>query len=146
MSKTTSRPKLRLNSQPKIKPLKLPQKKAIKASNVKSGENIEVVNKEVENAKQKSLKKRHEQYIKNLNYFRNKYPKCFTVPPKPLKINIHLDLTENEKNITSKTVIRNFLRKYTKSHQYRNSLVLGAERVGLEGIVDSKIEENLNNI
>ncbi len=96
---------------------------------------------------QKSLAKEKEQYKKSLEFVSTRYPKCFTIPPSPLKIGIHKDLYDMQDGNLSKTTIRRFLAKYCKSQDYKNAHILGALRVDLNGNSESSVtEEQIINI
>lgn len=72
------------------------------------------------------------------------YPHLF-VEIKPLKIGILEDLAERHQGIFSKTSIRKFLRKHTRSKAYQESLKSGSQRYDLAGtavgtVTDQEIE------
>lgn len=73
------------------------------------------------------------------------YPRVFTSDDKeilPLKINIHNDLFVALKDQASKRSIRDALKIYTKRPAYWKKLVLGAERVDLDGTVCGTVESD----
>lgn len=69
---------------------------------------------------------------------------CFTTPlASPLSIQIHKELIklEQDKKLYSETEIRNFLKVYTRSRKYRDSLIVGANRLNLDGSTSSLVTE-----
>lgn len=71
------------------------------------------------------------------------YPRVFSSDDKeilPLKINIHNDLFVTLKDQASKRSIRDALKIYTKRPAYWKKLVLGAERVDLNGEICGTVE------
>ena len=81
-----------------------------------------------------------------LQYLRQTYPKCFTLPHSPLAIAIHRQLLEQESakenSPLSKTLIAKILRIYTCHYKYKKSLIVGANRVNLDGTIASQVTEN----
>lgn len=66
------------------------------------------------------------------------YPAVFDLEnPKPLKIGIHNDLTEDAK--ISKTQMRKALSAYTRHYAYISCLVAGGHRVNLQGEVGAEV-------
>jgi hypothetical protein len=81
-------------------------------------------------------------FLKIINYFRTKYPNCFSVPMKPLAIGLHKEMINKCEEIgVSKTQIRRFCSAYCHRKVYKTILVVGAERVDLEGNVTSVVTE-----
>jgi hypothetical protein len=85
----------------------------------------------------------NEDYQLILGYMREHYPKCFptTAIPLPLAIGIHEQLFAIPDLPFSKMKIRKFLGKYTKSYNYRQQLIIGNDRMHLDGSIGSKILE-----
>jgi len=88
----------------------------------------------------KSLSSKKE-YFNILKHMQKSYPRAFTNPPSPLSIGIHLEIRKAESGNMSNNLINKFLFAYTRSKDYKNSIVLGANRVNLEGNVISSISE-----
>lgn len=84
-----------------------------------------------------------EDYHAILSYMQGHYPKSF--PPKlvalPLALGIHNQLFEVNDFPFSKTKIRQFLKRYTASREYRASLIVGNDRFDLNGKPTSRILE-----
>ena len=135
------KPKLTLKPEAKEKALTLLKEKGIDASKAKHKEPAESVKKEAIITQKLSEEEKQKRYLENLEYFSKKYPKCFTNKLQLLKINIHKDLMELEKENKPISLIRFFLRTYTRDPKYRKLIVLGAERIDLEGKVASKVEK-----
>ena len=74
-------------------------------------------------------------YKQILKTMQDTYPHCFTTPPKPLAINIHLSLIEAKIEDVSKTMLRKFLVCYCRTKNYKDALQLSADRVDLQGNV-----------
>ena len=71
-----------------------------------------------------------------------KYPKCFSKPPKPLAIGILKDvLAERQALEITKGQLQQFFHRYCGKDQYKQALVVGVERVDLEGNVRSTVTE-----
>jgi len=88
-----------------------------------------------------------EDYYAILKYMQEHYPKCFTTPPSPLAIGIHNLLFAIEDMPFSKTKTRRFFASYTRTKKYLSSLVVGNDRIGLDGMPTSKvIAEEVKNI
>ena len=81
------------------------------------------------------------QYKETLAYLQTQYPKCFTNPPSPLAIGIHKEIFNEQQEHLSKTIIKYFLILYCSKIAYRNSLILGANRIDLHGNVTSVVTE-----
>lgn len=81
------------------------------------------------------------QYFNVLKKMQKKYPKAFTNPPTPLAIGIHLERRKNDEDNMSNNLINRFLFVYTRSKNYKSSIVVGANRVNLEGNVISTISD-----
>jgi ProP effector len=81
-----------------------------------------------------------------IQFLSDTFPACFTVEgdAKPLKIGIFQDLAEAlaEEPRVSKTLLRSSLRHYTNSWRYLYSIKAGADRVGLDGSADAKVEQD----
>jgi sRNA-binding protein len=83
-----------------------------------------------------------ELYIKVLRHMQGKYPKCFSKPPKPLAIGILKDvLAERIELEITRGQLQQFFHRYCGKDQYKQALVVGAERVDLEGNVRSTVTE-----
>ena len=74
-------------------------------------------------------------YKQILKTVQSAYPHCFTIPPKPLAINIHLSLIETKIEGISKTMLRKFLVCYCRTKNYKDALQLRSDRVDLQGNV-----------
>jgi sRNA-binding protein len=71
-----------------------------------------------------------------------KYPKCFSKPPKPLAIGILKNvLAERIELESTRGQLQQFFHRYCGKDQYKQALVVGAERVDLEGNVRSTVTE-----
>ena len=83
-----------------------------------------------------------ELYLKVLRHLQEKYPKCFSKPPKPLAIGILKDvLAERQALEITRGQLQQFFHRYCGKDQYKQALVVGAERVDLEGNVRSTVTE-----
>ena len=83
-----------------------------------------------------------ELYLKVLRHMQEKYPKCFSKPPKPLAIGILKDvLAERIELEITRGQLQQFFHRYCGKDQYKQALVVGAERVDLEGNVRSTVTE-----
>lgn len=80
-------------------------------------------------------------YQEILAFLQNQHPDCFSSPPKPLKLKIHEDLHRLYSGKFSKTIIRKFFTVYCGTKQYKQTLIVGANRVDLAGNVVSQITE-----
>lgn len=82
-------------------------------------------------------------YLKILRHMQEKYPKCFSKPPKPLAIGILKDvvLAERQALEITRGQLQQFFHRYCGKDQYKEVLVVGAERVELEGNVRSTVTE-----
>jgi sRNA-binding protein len=107
----------------------------------KSGINPTKTKKErIEPARKQMLS--FELYLKVLRHLQEKYPKCFSKPPKPLAIGILKDvLVECGKLEITRGQLQQFFHRYCGKDQYKQALVVGAERVDLEGNVRSTVTE-----
>lgn len=77
-----------------------------------------------------------EEYLVILEYLQKNYPKCFSARnthPLPLALGIHKQLLVNEGLPFAKVKIRRFLKRYTRSKEYRKNLIIGSPRVDLQG-------------
>jgi len=81
-----------------------------------------------------------------IKFLSESFPNCFSIEgdAKPLKIGIFKDLAEKleEEPRLSKTLLRASLRHYTNSWRYLYSVKEGADRVGLDGEADAKVEKD----
>jgi len=83
-----------------------------------------------------------ELYLKVLRHLQEKYPKCFSKPPKPLAIGILKDvLAERQALEITRGQLQQFFKRYCWKDQYKQALVVGAERVDLEGNLRSTVIE-----
>lgn len=81
-------------------------------------------------------------YTKILRHFRAKYPNCFSRPRKLLAIGIFHELVEECEELgVSKMQLRHFFKAYCSTKHYRQLMIIGAERFGLNGEVTSLITE-----
>lgn len=81
-------------------------------------------------------------YLKVLRHMQEKYPKCFSKPPKPVAIGILKDvLAECQALEITRGQLQQFFHRYCGKDQYKQVLVVGAERVDLEGSVRSTVTE-----
>jgi len=78
-----------------------------------------------------------------MKYLQKHYPKCFPDKPPllPLAIGIHHQLLATEDFPFSKTKVRRFFANYTRTKKYLSSIIVGADRVGLDGVPTSKVME-----
>lgn len=84
-----------------------------------------------------------------MKYLQKNYPKCFPDKPPfvPLAIGIHNQLVAIEGFPFSKTKLRQFFANYTRTKNYLASLVVGDDRIGLDGMPTSKVtKEEIKNI
>jgi sRNA-binding protein len=83
-----------------------------------------------------------ELYIKVLRHMQGKYPHCFSKPPKPLAIGILKDVLADRVELEiTRGQLQQFFHRYCGKDQYKQALVVGAERVDLEGNVRSTVTE-----
>lgn len=83
-----------------------------------------------------------ELYLKVLRHMQEKYPKCFSKTSKPLAIGILKDvLAERIELEITRGQLQQFFHRYCGKDQYKQALVVGAERVDLEGNVRSTVTE-----
>jgi sRNA-binding protein len=83
-----------------------------------------------------------ELYIKILRHLQEKYPKCFSKPPKPLAIGILKDVLADRQALEiTRGQLQQFFHRYCGKDQYKQALIVGAERVDLGGIVRSTVTE-----
>ncbi len=85
-------------------------------------------------------------YKQILKTMQSTYPHCFTIPPKPLAVNIHLSLIETKIEDISKTMMRKFLVCYCRTKNYKDALQLGTDRVDLQGKVSGCVTAEERNI
>ncbi len=90
-------------------------------------------------AKKASFNK--EDHYAVMKYLQKHYPKCFPDEPPllPLAIGIHHQLLATKDFPFSKTKIRRFFANYTRTKKYLSSIIVGADRVGLDGVPTSKV-------
>lgn len=84
-----------------------------------------------------------------MKYLQKNYPKCFPDKPPfvPLAIGIRNQLVAIEGFPFSKTKLRQFFANYTRTKKYLSSLVVGDDRIGLDGMPTSKVtKEETKNI
>ena len=84
-----------------------------------------------------------------MKYLQKNYPKCFPDKPPfvPLAIGIHNQLIAIEGFPFSKTKLRQFFANYTRTKNYLSSLVVGNDRIALDGMPTSKVtKEETKNI
>ena len=75
-----------------------------------------------------------EEYLAILKHLQTTYPKCFVpVNPLPLAIGIHKQLFLSTGLPFAKVKIRRFLKRYTRSKEYRRNLIIGNPRIDLLG-------------
>jgi predicted transposase/invertase (TIGR01784 family) len=90
----------------------------------------------------------HEEYLAIVEYLQKNYPKCFparNTPPLPLALGIHKQLLASEGLPFAKVKIRRFLKRYTRSKEYRRNLIIGSPRVDLQGNQTGTVtEEEVN--
>lgn len=84
-----------------------------------------------------------EDYTQILEYLQKTYPKCFPPSnrPLPLAVGIHNQIFTLKELPFTKTKIRRFLARYTRSIEYRNNLVVGVPRVNLQGNHAGSVKE-----
>ena len=83
-----------------------------------------------------------ELYLKVLRHMQEKYPNCFSKTPKPLAIGILKDvIAECQVLEITRGQLQQFFHRYSGKDQYKEALVVGAERVDLEGNVRSTVTE-----
>jgi ProP effector len=68
-----------------------------------------------------------------LKELHKRFPNAFMSSPKPLKVNIHLDIRERCANEFSNRVIARALKLYAKNKDYQACLVPNAPRIDLDG-------------
>jgi hypothetical protein len=78
------------------------------------------------------------------SYFNKNYPECFPSKsePVPLAIGIHHQIRTIEDLPFSKSKIFKFLARYAKNALYREQLVVGNNRINLDGSVSSQVSED----
>ena len=83
-----------------------------------------------------------ELYLKVLRHMQEKYPNCFSKTPKALAIGILKEvLVERQVLEITRGELQQFFHRYCGKDQYKEALVIGAERVDLEGNVRSTVTE-----
>ncbi len=84
-----------------------------------------------------------EDYTQILGYLQKTYPRCFppNSTPLPLAVGIHNQIFALKDLPFTKTKIRRFLARYTRSKEYRNNLVVGEPRVNLQGNHAGSVKE-----
>ena len=84
-----------------------------------------------------------EDYFTILLYMQENFPKCFAVKDiLPLALGIHNQIFALNDLKFSRRKIRQFLRRYTNSKEYRKTLIAGNERYDIRGQPTSKILED----
>ena len=78
-------------------------------------------------------------YKEMLQHLQQQYPTAFPEKPVLLSIKIHEQLFEQEISSFSKSAIRNFLRSYTKTPEYRKAKRNSRIRYNLDGSVSTEI-------
>ena len=68
-----------------------------------------------------------------LKLLQTKYPLCFSIPAKPLAIDISKEVIATEKDHFSKQQIHRFFRRYCSDYRYKKLLIEGARRFNLDG-------------
>ena len=83
-----------------------------------------------------------ELYLKVLRHMQEKYPHCFSKTPKPLAIGILKNVLADRVELEiTRGQLQQFFHRYSGKDQYKEALVVGAERVDLEGNVRSTVTE-----
>ena len=84
-----------------------------------------------------------EDYFAIISYMQENFPKCFTGKNiLPLALGIHNQIFALNDLQFSRRKIRQFLRRYTNSKEYRKTLIAGNERYDLHGQPTTKILED----
>ena len=115
-----------------------------KKSSVKPNESVNSQSKKLTS---QEIKANHKaKYIATLKKLRKLYPKCFSIPLRPLAVGIHHAIWEEEAKKSedekiSKTTVRRFLLVYTGSRAYREAIIAGGERVDLQGNEVEKVSD-----
>ncbi|MCA0254369.1 MAG: Rpn family recombination-promoting nuclease/putative transposase [Proteobacteria bacterium] len=82
-----------------------------------------------------------EEYKEILGYVQEHYPNCFKANEViPLAVGINNQIFERDSTY-SKTTMRRFLGRYTRSAKYRKHLIVGVNRYNLDGTVSSQVLE-----
>ena len=77
-----------------------------------------------------------------LTWLKEQFPLAFLNTPKPLKVGIHQDVFNSEKEgIPAKRWIRYALGHYVKSHSYLKCLNTGLDRLNLQGMPHGQVSE-----
>lgn len=80
-------------------------------------------------------------YLMILNYFKAKYPNCFSDPVKPLAIGIIKDMLKERVELKISGIkIRKFCYVYCNTPEYKAVLKLGIPRVDLSGNFSRLVE------
>lgn len=75
-----------------------------------------------------------QEYSSILEHLQTTYPKCFVpVNPLPLAVGIHKQLLLSTGLPFAKVKIRRFLKRYTRSKEYRRNLIIRSPRIDLQG-------------
>ena len=145
---TLSNPKNKLNSESKLskntKGVSLTETLSQDKSNRQNSSSTNLPNKSLkinivktdQSTPQVELLLTHEEYLAILEYLQKTYPKCFPVsntPLLPLAVGIHKQLLASEELPFAKVKIRRFLKRYTRSKEYRRNLIIESPRVDLQG-------------
>jgi hypothetical protein len=146
---TETKPKLKLSLKPRTLGLNLADKPNVDVETKSETKNSPTPPKADKAPKVQIKKKLREHriiepeiYTKILKHFRVKYPNCFCKPAKPLAIGIFKEaVSESEEINVSRMQLRHFFRAYCKNRAYRELIVVGAERFGLNGEVTSLVTE-----
>ena len=86
-----------------------------------------------------------EDYKTILKYMQEHYPKCFPASYNdivPIAIGIHKELFDIPDLPFARITIRRFLTRYVKQKAYRAKLIVGSDRIGLNGSPTSKVLES----
>ena len=81
----------------------------------------------------------HKDYCAMLKHMQEHYSKCFTTPPSPLAIGIHNQIFVIKDMPFSKTKLRRLLARYTRTRKYFDNLIVGNDRLALDGTPTSKV-------
>ena len=98
--------------------------------------------------RQKAIEQQNKDFQLIWQYMQKYYPKCFPAsqPYAPLAVGIHYQLLAIADMPFSKMQVRRFLKRYVRYKDYRECLIVGTDRVGLDGKPTSKVlEEEMNS-
>ena len=99
--------------------------------------------------RQNAVERQNKDFQLILQYMQKHYPKCFPTnqPYVPLAVGIHYQLLAIVNMPFSKMQVRRFLKRYVCHRDYRKCLIVGADRIGLDGKPSSKVlEEEMNSV